>query len=526
MIADVVCGREAVYVGRHVNARVQLSDGRVAERQAVIFPDSGDVWTLKQLSPELEIRLNGAHVNEIAELSSGDEITLADYVIRVYPEFAEEKALRFEVATSGQSLQRFAKSQLPAGTILKKCDEAVNLLPTQVHRIGMMNASLGRCELSEELMDVALQTLISVFAAHRAWIGVRRYTYGPMEFVEGRTLTGSTCELPDIGEHIKPRAVDRAQFVMIPMVSPEERVSVLAGPLLGPEGPLGMVYVDSGESGRRFETPDLDYFIAVANGLAAQLHAIHQHIAKNRSATIDGEVSVAHEIQARITPRKLPQWDELQFGAFRETGLEKTGDVYDLVRLANGMAAFMVAHTTAQGALPSMLMAQAQSSFRIAAMHQDAPHILMRSLNWLLFDGQKDHPLNCFACAIDPKNGNLRYSLAGETGAYIISARGEERSLAPREPIPSLGSTRNANYPLLSEKLDNGETMAIFTPGVITAKNGAGETFGHDRFVNLLCDGFGQGASNMLKEMLSDLRSFTEGGAQPEDITVLLAHRP
>jgi sigma-B regulation protein RsbU (phosphoserine phosphatase) len=78
---------------------------------------------------------------------------------------------------------------------------------------------------------------------------------------------------------------------------------------------------------------------------------------------------------------------------------------------------------------------------------------------------------------------------------------------------------------LLPEQLEPSETLVLYTPGVTTAKNRHDDVFGEERFINLLCDGFGQPASNMLKGMLSDLRSFTESGVQPNDITVLLAHR-
>ena len=78
---------------------------------------------------------------------------------------------------------------------------------------------------------------------------------------------------------------------------------------------------------------------------------------------------------------------------------------------------------------------------------------------------------------------------------------------------------------MLTENLESAESLVVFTPGVTTAKNAKEETFGEERFVNILCDGFGQLASSMLKEMLTDLRNFTEGGKQPDDITVLLAHR-
>jgi sigma-B regulation protein RsbU (phosphoserine phosphatase) len=185
----------------------------------------------------------------------------------------------------------------------------------------------------------------------------------------------------------------------------------------------------------------------------------------------------------------------------------------------------MIAQTSSTGAMPSMLIAQAQTAFRVAVMHQDTPAVFLRTLNWLLYDGQEDHPLDCLAAVIDPPSGQMRYAIAGQLGAFIIGRRGEPRRLGPKEPSSPLGLSRSTVYPLLPEQLDPKETLVLFTQGVTTAKNGADETFGEERFVNLLCDGFGQQASVLMKEMLSDLRSFTEGGAQPDDITVILAHR-
>jgi sigma-B regulation protein RsbU (phosphoserine phosphatase) len=206
-------------------------------------------------------------------------------------------------------------------------------------------------------------------------------------------------------------------------------------------------------------------------------------------------------------------------------GRERTSDIYDLLRLSNQMALFMIAHTSASGPVPSMLMAQAQAAFRVAAMHLDAPHTYLRSLNNLVYDGTQDHLLDCFIGVIEPATGNMRYARAGAMGAYIISNRGEERILQTPEPTPSVAAAKDPEYSLCSEKLQPGETLVLFTPGVVTARNNKDEIFGEARFVGLLCDGFGQQASGMLREMLSDLKQFTEAGTQPDDITVVLAHR-
>lgn len=522
---ETQCEHEAVYIGSREGCGIHLPDERVAAQLAVVVPES-DGWVLQPLEGSDALQLNGVSIREKVQLRNNDLIGLHDYAIRALLDDAPRPAARGGAHTTVAQMARFVAAQLPQGSIVKKNDEALTILPAQVARIGKVNVALGGCNVVPELMAIATQSVLENFAAQRAWIGIRRVNYGPMEYQEGRTLAGQTVDLPAIGEHLKPRALDRGQFVLVPVVSPDEPMSVLIGPLLGPDGPLGMVHIDSGDSGRRFDTNDLDFFIFLLNAIGIQLDAILKQQAKNRAATLNGEVVVAHAIQGRLTPRKLPQWeDQLTFGAFRETGRERTSDVYDVVRMANQAAAVMIANTSATGPLPGMLMAQAQAAFRAAVMHQDAPNLFMKMVNVLLYDGQPDHPLDCLMAIIDPASGTMRYAMAGSMGAYIIGGRGEERSLNPDTKSPALGMAKNATYEVHTETLEPSETLVLFTPGVVTARNSKGEIFGEERFVNILCDGFGQLASTMLKEMLSDLRHFTEGGQQPDDITVILAHK-
>ena len=526
LVSEVVCGEEAVYIGSREGCRIQLPDSRIAAQQAVIFPEKHSQWVVQQLHPENTIQLNGSTIGDKATLKTGDEIQILGFVIRAFPEYKDAPTAQpAGRSTSVAQLAKFVQYQLPPGALVKKPDETLVVQPAQIARIGQANLVLGQCTQVEALMDICLQLLLETFAAQRVWMGVRRVNYGSMEYVEGRTLRGETVELPEVGDKLKPRVLDRAQFVLLPRADLEGPCSALVGPLAGPDGTLGMVYMDTGESDRRFTEAEFDFFILLTSLFAVQLDAIFKIIAHNRQALIDGEVSVAHLIQSRLTPRKLPQWDRLQFGAFRETGRDHTGDIYDLVRLPNKMAAFMVAHTEAVGPVPSMLIAQSQAAFRFGAMHMDAPHVLLKTINHMMYDGETDHPLNCFVGVVDPETGEMRYAMAGKTGAYVIGQRGEERRLGPAEPTPALGAKKNTVYPLYPDQLQPREPLAIYTPGVTTATNRNNAVFGEERFINILCDGFGQLASNMLKEMLNDLRSFTEGGTQPNDITVLMAHR-
>lgn len=525
MVTDVVVGRETVYIGSHDGCRIHLPDSRIAPQQLVVYPDEEETWAIETLSSDVEVRLNGMNLVRKEILKTGDEIMLAEFVLRVFPEHEEPTLDRSQMAAQRLSMERFAAFQLPPGTIAKKPDDPLTIQSAQLMAVGKANLAVSQCIQPESLMNIALDTLLNTFNGQLAWIGLRRVNYGSMEYVEGRLNTGQTTDLPEIGDNLKPRVLDRGQFVLIPRVGREDPMSLMAGPLVGPDGTLGMALVAIADGSRRFETRDLDFFVALLNTLAVQLDAIFKQIARNRQAAIDGEVSVAHEVQARLTPRKLPQWPELQFGAFREPGRERSGDIYDVVRLASGKAALMVAHTEATGAMPPMLLSQAQAAFRFACMRGDDPAVFLKLLNWLLYDGQKDHPLHAFMGLIDPASGQMKFAVAGKIGLAIIGTRGDERSLRSPNPELFLGADKAASFPLRTETIEPEETLVAFTPGVATARNSRGEFFGEERFVNILCDGFGQLASAMLKEMLVDLKNFTEGGQQPEDITVLLAHR-
>jgi serine phosphatase RsbU (regulator of sigma subunit) len=524
MIAEIAVERDDVYVGSREDCMVHLPDARIAPHQAVIAPQKGE-WQFRLLENEPTVEVNGRPVQEDFTLKTGDEIRIFDFLIRVFP--AEHGAA---AATDGRSkkvarLTQFAQTHLPAGAQTKKSDESLHLHEGQLQTLGKVAVRMSQTASVEGVMDAALKVLFELFAAHRVWVGVRRVNYGAMEYVEGRRSTGQMTELPEVGESLKVRALDRNQFVIVPRLSAQDHTAVLVGPLAGPENTLGMLYLDSGPEGRRYHLHDLEFFMAVSGQIAAQLDAIFQQLARNRSEMMSGEVQVAHAIQSRLTPRKLPQWEEISFGAFREQGSEHSGDFYDIVKLPSGQAMFVVAHTPGEGAVPSMLTAQIQAAFRLGAMHQDAPHVLLKSLNWIMYDGQKDHPLHAFVGVLDPGSGTVQYATAGSLGAYVIGQRGDERGLLPAPPQTALGMNRTTDYTLLSEQLESGETLALFTPGVVTASNRAGEVFGEERFVDILCDGFGQVVSSMLKEMLNDLRAFTEGGKLPSDITVLLAHR-
>jgi len=91
--------------------------------------------------------------------------------------------------------------------------------------------------------------------------------------------------------------------------------------------------------------------------------------------------------------------------------------------------------------------------------------------------------------------------------------------------MPAVGVEKGFEYTSSEDVLAPGETLALYTGGVTTATNAQGERFREKRFIDALCDSFGQPALATINDLKVDITAFHEGGAHPDDMTVLLVHR-
>ena len=179
----------------------------------------------------------------------------------------------------------------------------------------------------------------------------------------------------------------------------------------------------------------------------------------------------AHQVQERLTPPTLPAWDNLEVAAYRQAGQACCGDIYDVVRLPKGPAAFVLGHAMAAGAESAILMAQMRAGFRIALLHADAPHFVLKELNWLVHDPDHEHqhPMRCATGLLDPTSGKLRYSTAGQPGMYLIRSSGEAEDLV-RGKAPELGEQPQMEY-----NLEEAQTRAGGEPAAVHARADHGD---------------------------------------------------
>jgi serine phosphatase RsbU (regulator of sigma subunit) len=373
-------------------------------------------------------------------------------------------------------------------------------------------------------MDRSIAEMMRLFDGRRVWMGARRNGYGRLEFVETLHMDGSTSGEPPNLETFEFRCADRGQILCIVQTAETQTESAMCVPLLTKRGILGILYVDNKAGAVPYGEQDLDMLTAMASIVARQLELIVEEQIRLQHSITAGELSFMRELQAKMDPATVPVWDTVQIAVYCKPGLEHAGDIYDMMRLPNGLAAFVCGHVGGSATHAAIAMAETRASFRIAGLHADPPHVLMRAVNWLIYDEKNPCAESCVGIVMNPKTGAMQYATAGDIGAVVVGPRGDLRPLT-RPDVPEIGKIKDYAYTSDAGRLQEGETIVLFTPGCRTVTNTAGQALGDERFLEAVSDCVGQTASSAMDELLSDLKAFFREGQPPDDITVVMIHR-
>lgn len=116
----------------------------------------------------------------------------------------------------------------------------------------------------------------------------------------------------------------------------------------------------------------------------------------------------------------------------------------------------------------------------------------------------------------------LTYCNAGHCRPILMTDHGAQRLATGGLPA---GLFPTARYKEATVDVHNGDTLLVFSDGVTEASNAAAaqyEDFGDHRLLEMIRAHWRESARTLLDRLLGDLRAFTRGGPQQDDITALV----
>lgn len=130
--------------------------------------------------------------------------------------------------------------------------------------------------------------------------------------------------------------------------------------------------------------------------------------------------------------------------------------------------------------------------------------------------------VTAFAAILDVESGVLTYCIAGHDAPWLINAAGSVEQLRG-EGNPPLSVMEDGNYPTEGLQLNPGDAICVITDGITEAMNPAGDLYGDTRIPELLqSKGGNLSASELLKIIRNDVRTFVSNAEQSDDLTLLV----
>jgi len=511
-------------VGAHSANTVQLADTDIGDYHAMILPigDESEEWLYQPTTPDDGTKINGEPVAGPQPLDDGDIIEITHFQLKFILDQAPE--LELPEPSDLDELAKIKQFPLPERAEVRRGDEDITLSSEMQERLARFGLKLRLCQDFAQLLEETLDFLVPEIGARMVWMGVRRNPSAKLEFVAGKSEKGRLTTEPAMFDCFEYRCLSRRQYIRLPKTPDADTQSALAVPIVGEKGTLGLIIANTRRRTRVFDESDFGFLVIISRFVASQLEAIiGEHIAL-RHRLAGGELAFLREVQEKLDPTDVPNWPGIQLSAFAKPGSVRGGDIYDITRLPNGLAAFLLGSISGSTARTALAMTEVRTAFRIAAMHADPPHVQFKAMNWLFQTDSEPCKLAAVLLVMNPKTGAAEFSVAGNVGAIVVDDKGEARVL--HDPnVPPLGETRNFDYKPARARIKPGELLALFSPGCRLVKNAAGAELGEESLISSISDGFGQPASTAMDDLKVDLAPYLRQGVAEDDVTIMLVRR-
>jgi sigma-B regulation protein RsbU (phosphoserine phosphatase) len=236
---------------------------------------------------------------------------------------------------------------------------------------------------------------------------------------------------------------------------------------------------------------------------------------------IEQEVAVASEVQQELLPDTLPEITGYDVAGINIPSTEVGGDYYDCIPLDDGRYALIVADVTGHGISASLLVNSFHAAIYSFLTTEFTLKELVQKLNKVIYTAS---PMNKFITAflaiLDPASGEIEYVSAGHNPAYMSTPT--KKSIELNAGGIMLGMM-GFDIPMASEKvtLEKGQRFLIYTDGIPEADNRKGEMYDDPTLAVFFEEHGDLGAQHFIDDLIADVKKFTAGAPQNDDITAL-----
>jgi sigma-B regulation protein RsbU (phosphoserine phosphatase) len=246
------------------------------------------------------------------------------------------------------------------------------------------------------------------------------------------------------------------------------------------------------------------------NIIAAKVKAIVESLQKERKKVVDELQHAAESIKLKVVPDSPPRLDGYLIEQWHQTyqGIPG-GDFLDYIKLSSDTYAIAFGDVMGKkwGAwyFAFAYAGYIRSAIRFVAQSGEeySPAKIMEKLNRAIYQDAKVSEIfaTLSLIVINTLTNEIKYTGAGDLPLLVKKAKTGEIIKVESDGL-LLGFLEDSEYEDENIKLELNDELAIFTDGVVEAKNENGEQFGHTRIQEVFQTYEGDSFLKALKERL------------------------
>ena len=240
---------------------------------------------------------------------------------------------------------------------------------------------------------------------------------------------------------------------------------------------------------------------------------------------IESELKIAHDIQMGILPRTFPAFperEEFDIFAIMEPAREVGGDFYDFFLIDDETLCIVIGDVSGKGVPAALFMAVTRTIIKSRSAKNLTPDIVMARVNEdLSIDNTTSMFATVFLAILNIKTGELSYSNGGHNIPYILRRNGKIEPFNVTSGI-ALGVLDTFEFDLKTIRLKSGEGIYLYTDGINEAMDPDHNLYENRRLESFLQEIGDSNAKMITENSLKDVKAFTRGAAQSDDITIVV----
>jgi sigma-B regulation protein RsbU (phosphoserine phosphatase) len=299
--------------------------------------------------------------------------------------------------------------------------------------------------------------------------------------------------------------------------------TMLTVPMIYKSKTLGVMAVINRMDGNPFDENDQMLFTIFASQAALSIEnarLLHAAIEKER---LDKELQVAAEIQNLLIPQCLPKSKCLDIAAEYIPCKEVGGDFYDVIKLDNERYIFVVADVSGKGIPGALVVANMQATLRAFLQYSvDLKSVVSKLNEAIIKQTTADRYITFFIGIYDHSTQQISYINAGHNPPVLVSKNGEITEL--RKGGVFIGYVP-WEYESGIMSFREGDTLVMYTDGLVEAMNEKEEEFEFDRLKDLLKNHHSENSQKILDRIFSQVKDHIGSNPMEDDFTLLVSRR-